>query len=129
MLQFFEYIVCGASLAHGGFFLHEGDYYCTSDYQQRWGTQCGACGRYVEGEVVTALGNTYHQACFTCARCRKAFSSGAKVTLAGREVVCQRCVNIPIGQSSPLQPSTTLAVPDNARTFTLSKCPSPSPFN
>ncbi|ODN01148.1 Actin-binding LIM protein 1 [Orchesella cincta] len=88
----FKCKVCGSSLAQGGFFLHEGDYYCTSDYQQRWGTQCGACGRYVEGEVVTALGNTYHQACFTCARCRKPFPTGAKVTVAGREVVsCAGC--------------------------------------
>lgn len=110
-------LVCGSSLAQGGFFLHEGDYYCTSDYQQRWGTQCGACGRYVEGEVVTALGNTYHQACFTCARCRKPFPTGAKVTVAGREVLCQRCVTIPVGQSSPIQTSVTTpaAIPDNAR--------------
>ncbi|XP_035709209.1 actin-binding LIM protein 3 isoform X2 [Folsomia candida] len=95
----FKCKVCASSLAQGGFFFHEGEYYCTSDYQQRWGTQCGACGRYVEGEVVTALGNTYHQACFTCARCRKPFPTGAKVTVAGREILCQRCVNIPIGGS------------------------------
>jgi len=93
--------VCSTSLAQGGFFLHDGDYYCTSDYQQRWGTQCGACGRYVEGEVVTALGNTYHQNCFTCARCRKPFPTGAKVTVSGREILCQRCVDIPArGESS-----------------------------
>jgi len=109
--------VCASSLAHGGFFLHEGEYYCTSDYQQRWGTQCGACGRYVEGEVVTALGNTYHQACFTCARCRKPFPTGAKVTVAGREILCQKCVNVPAGETSSSaggQP-TSPVIQDNAR--------------
>ena len=40
------------------------------DYQRAFGTRCAACNQYVEGEVVSALGNTYHQKCFTCARCK-----------------------------------------------------------
>jgi len=63
-------LVCKASLAQGGFFNHEGFYYCSADYQRQFGTKCVACGDYVEGEVVTALGNTYHQRCFTCSSCR-----------------------------------------------------------
>lgn len=62
--------VCKNSLAQGGFFCKDGGYYCTKDYQTRYGTKCAICGEYVEGEVVSALGNTYHQKCFTCARCR-----------------------------------------------------------
>ena len=30
--------------------------------------RCAKCSQYVEGEVVSALGNTFHQKCFTCAR-------------------------------------------------------------
>ena len=30
--------------------------------------RCAKCNQYVEGEVVSALGNTFHQKCFTCAR-------------------------------------------------------------
>lgn len=35
---------------------------------------------YVEGEVVSTMGNTYHQKCFTCSRCNKPFQSGSKVS-------------------------------------------------
>ena len=105
--------------------MHDGDYYCTADYQQRWGTQCGACGGYVEGEVVTALGSTYHQNCFTCARCRKPFPTGAKVTVSGREILCQRCVQIPTSDTTTSvstaahTPSSPQAIHDNTRKFIL----------
>lgn len=64
---------CSASLAKGGFFCKDGHYYCPHDYQRAFGTRCAACDQYVEGEVVSALGNTYHQKCFTCARCKSVF--------------------------------------------------------
>lgn len=70
---------CKKSLASGGFFTKDGAYYCISDYQQLFGTRCAACNDYVEGEVVQTMGKTYHQKCFTCTRCNKAFQSGAKV--------------------------------------------------
>nr|XP_032523296.1 actin-binding LIM protein 3-like [Danaus plexippus plexippus] len=82
---------CSASLARGGFFCKDGHYYCPQDYQRAFGTRCAACNQYVEGEVVSALGNTYHQKCFTCARCKRAFPSGEKVTYTGSEVVCASC--------------------------------------
>ncbi|CAB0008647.1 unnamed protein product [Nesidiocoris tenuis] len=66
----FKCSVCKQSLAQGGFFFKDGDYYCTQDYQKKFGTKCAKCQKYVEGEVVTALGNTYHQACFTCGKCK-----------------------------------------------------------
>lgn len=66
----FSFSECTASLAQGGFFLNKGKYYCSKDYQKLFGTRCAECGKYVEGEVVTALGNTYHQKCFVCASCR-----------------------------------------------------------
>jgi len=69
----FECRVCHNSLAQGGFFCKDGGYYCSKDYQQLFGTKCSACQRFVEGEVVTALGKTYHSTCFTCARCRYSF--------------------------------------------------------
>ncbi|CAH2059771.1 unnamed protein product, partial [Iphiclides podalirius] len=82
---------CSASLARGGFFCKDGHYYCPQDYQRAFGTRCAACNQYVEGEVVSALGNTYHQKCFTCARCKRAFPSGEKVTYTGSEVICGEC--------------------------------------
>ncbi|XP_044732553.1 actin-binding LIM protein 3 isoform X3 [Chrysoperla carnea] len=103
----FKCKVCKNSLAQGGFFSKDGDYYCTADYQRNYGTKCAACNDYVEGEVVTALGNTYHQKCFTCARCRQPFPSGEKVTYTGKEVLCQKCVQIPVRDTSTPQTSPT----------------------
>lgn len=103
----FKCVVCKNSLAQGGFFCKDGEYYCTTDYQKQFGTKCAICGDYVEGEVVSALGNTYHQKCFTCARCRQAFPSGERVTYTGKEVLCTKCVQIPIRDAQSLQSSPT----------------------
>lgn len=62
--------VCGCDLAQGGFFIKNGEYLCTLDYQRVYGTRCHGCGEFVEGEVVTALGKTYHPNCFACTICK-----------------------------------------------------------
>ncbi|XP_075922437.1 actin-binding LIM protein 1-like isoform X17 [Petromyzon marinus] len=83
--------VCGCDLAQCGFFVKNGEYVCTLDYQRLYGTRCQACGDFVEGEVVTALGRTYHPRCFVCSVCRQPFPSGARVTFNGRECLCHEC--------------------------------------
>lgn len=62
--------VCSCDLVHSGFFCHSGEYICTEDYQRLYGTQCDSCGQYISGEVVSALGRTYHPHCFVCSMCR-----------------------------------------------------------
>lgn len=112
----FKCNACKSSLAQGGFFSKNGDYYCTADYQRNYGTKCAACKDYVEGEVVTALGNTYHQKCFTCARCRQPFPSGEKVTYTGKEVLCQKCVQIPTKETSnKIQTSSPTTINPNGK--------------
>ncbi|XP_053675466.1 actin-binding LIM protein 2 isoform X2 [Anopheles nili] len=93
----FQCTKCHKSLATGGFFLKDSSYYCTFDYQKLYGTKCVACNQYVEGEVVSMLGNTYHQKCFTCSKCKQPFASGSKVTNTGKEVLCEGCVKCPTG--------------------------------
>lgn len=61
---------CGCDLAEGGFFVRQGEYICTLDYQRLYGTRCFSCDQFIEGEVVSALGKTYHPNCFVCASCR-----------------------------------------------------------
>lgn len=61
---------CGCDLAEGGFFVRQGEYICTQDYQRLYGTRCFSCDQFIEGEVVSALGKTYHPDCFVCAVCR-----------------------------------------------------------
>lgn len=75
---------CSASLSQGGFFSKDKDYYCASCYQANFGTKCAKCNTFVEGEVVTALGKTYHQSCFKCAVCKKPFPTGERVTFTGK---------------------------------------------
>ncbi|XP_041124228.1 actin-binding LIM protein 1-like isoform X8 [Polyodon spathula] len=90
--------VCGCDLAQGGFFMKNGGYLCTLDYQRLHGTRCNGCGDFVEGEVVTALGKTYHPTCFVCTICKRPFPAGDRVTFNGKDCLCQRCVQ-------PMSPS------------------------
>lgn len=62
--------VCGCDMARSGFFMRNGDYLCPLDFQRLHGTPCNNCREFVEGEVVTVLGKTYHPACFVCNICK-----------------------------------------------------------
>ncbi|XP_075071726.1 actin-binding LIM protein 1 isoform X15 [Mixophyes fleayi] len=88
--------VCGCDLAQGGFFIKNGEYLCTLDYQRMYGTRCSGCGEFVEGEVVTALGKTYHPNCFVCTVCKHPFPPGDRVTFNGRDCLCQSCAVQPM---------------------------------
>ena len=77
----FQCVTCNKSLAAGGFFAKDNIYYCVVDYQKLYGTKCAVCQQYVEGEVVSTMGNTYHQKCFTCTKCNQPFESGSKVII------------------------------------------------
>ncbi|KAF3705671.1 Actin-binding LIM protein 3 [Channa argus] len=83
--------VCGCDLVHSGFFHQSGEYICTEDYQRLYGTQCDSCEQYITGEVVSALGRTYHPHCFVCSVCRSPFPIGDRVTFCGKKCVCQQC--------------------------------------
>nr|XP_012638920.1 actin-binding LIM protein 2 isoform X26 [Microcebus murinus] len=82
---------CGCDLAEGGFFVRQGEYICSRDYQRLYGTRCFSCDQFIEGEVVSALGKTYHPDCFVCAVCRLPFPPGDRVTFNGKECMCQKC--------------------------------------
>uniref|UniRef100_A0A3B1KAL0 Actin binding LIM protein family member 2 n=1 Tax=Astyanax mexicanus TaxID=7994 RepID=A0A3B1KAL0_ASTMX len=83
--------VCGCDLAQGGFFVRQGEFICTLDYQRLYGTRCFSCEQFIEGEVVSALGKTYHPRCFVCASCKQPFPAGDRVTFNGKECICQNC--------------------------------------
>ncbi|XP_052467338.1 actin-binding LIM protein 2-like isoform X4 [Carassius gibelio] len=94
--------VCGCDLAQGGFFVRQGEYICTLDYQRLYGTRCFSCEEFIEGEVVSALGKTYHQRCFACAICKQPFPAGGRVTFNGKECVCEKCIQ-PVNSMAPPQ--------------------------
>ncbi|KAK7925890.1 hypothetical protein WMY93_008200 [Mugilogobius chulae] len=83
--------LCGCDLVQSGFFHHSGEYICTEDYQRLYGTQCDSCEQYISGEVVSALGRTYHPQCFVCSLCRSPFPIGDRVTFCGKKCICQQC--------------------------------------
>ncbi|KAF3842324.1 hypothetical protein F7725_024275 [Dissostichus mawsoni] len=70
----------------GGFFMKNGDYLCTLDYQRMHGTRCNGCGDFVEGEVVTALARP------TTLPALRPFPAGDRVTFNGKDCLCQYCV-------------------------------------
>ncbi|CAN9509122.1 unnamed protein product [Ophioblennius macclurei] len=82
---------CGCDLSQSGFFTKNGEYLCPLDFQRLHGTLCSNCGEFVEGEVITVLGRTYHPACFVCTVCRRPFPAGGCVTFSGKDCLCQRC--------------------------------------
>ncbi|KAI1903011.1 hypothetical protein AGOR_G00022780 [Albula goreensis] len=95
--------VCGCDLARSGFFQKNGEYICTADYQRLYGTKCDSCGDFITGEVVSALGRTYHPSCFVCSVCRKQFPIGDRVTFNGKQCVCQQCSLTHAGASEPVK--------------------------
>ncbi|XP_010886337.2 actin-binding LIM protein 2 isoform X11 [Esox lucius] len=96
--------VCGSDLAQGGFFVRQGEYICTRDYQRMYGTRCFSCEEFIEGEVVSALGKTYHPRCFVCATCKQPFPAGDRVTFNGKDCICQNCTQpLPADSPAPIQ--------------------------
>ncbi|KAM9833199.1 actin-binding LIM protein 3 isoform 7-T8 [Syngnathus typhle] len=87
----FTCTVCNCDLARSGFFQKKGEYICTADYQRLYGTRCDRCNTFITGEVVSALGRTYHPKCFVCGVCSKPFPIGDRVTFSGKDCVCQQC--------------------------------------
>ncbi|XP_063045279.1 actin-binding LIM protein 3-like, partial [Engraulis encrasicolus] len=83
--------VCARDLSRGGFYRKSGEYLCSEDYQRLHGNRCARCGDYILGDLVSALGRTYHPTCFSCTRCSKPFPVGGRVTMSGQETVCQDC--------------------------------------
>eukprot|EP00397_Hematodinium_sp_SG-2012_P006713 GEMP01006748.1.p1 GENE.GEMP01006748.1~~GEMP01006748.1.p1 ORF type:complete len:664 (+),score=124.56 GEMP01006748.1:34-1992(+) len=52
---------------------------------------CTACKKVLEGQFVTALGGTYHPACFNCSSCSSALIGSFFQTESG-QMVCAKCL-------------------------------------
>uniref|UniRef100_A0A668ANW7 Actin binding LIM protein family, member 3 n=1 Tax=Myripristis murdjan TaxID=586833 RepID=A0A668ANW7_9TELE len=99
----FTCAVCNCDLARSGFFQKKGEYICTADYQRLYGTRCDRCDSFITGEVVSALGRTYHPKCFVCSVCRRPFPIGDRVTFSGKDCVCQQCSHTLIKSNEPIK--------------------------
>ncbi|XP_065814838.1 actin-binding LIM protein 3 isoform X7 [Labrus bergylta] len=99
----FTCTVCNCDLARSGFFQKKGEYICTADYQRLYGTRCDRCDSFITGEVVSALGRTYHPKCFVCSVCSKPFPIGDRVTFSGKDCVCQHCSHKLVKPNEPIK--------------------------
>ncbi|XP_036933760.1 actin-binding LIM protein 3 isoform X6 [Acanthopagrus latus] len=99
----FTCTVCNCDLARSGFFQKKGEYICTLDYQRLYGTRCDRCDSFITGEVVSALGRTYHPKCFVCSVCSKPFPIGDRVTFSGKDCVCQQCSHTLVKPNEPIK--------------------------
>ncbi|XP_026186405.1 actin-binding LIM protein 3 isoform X8 [Mastacembelus armatus] len=99
----FTCTVCNCDLARSGFFQKKGEYICTADYQRLYGTRCDRCDSFITGEVVSALGRTYHPKCFVCSVCSKPFPIGDRVTFSGKDCVCQQCSHTFVKSNEPIK--------------------------
>uniref|UniRef100_A0A8C8E2G3 Actin binding LIM protein family, member 3 n=1 Tax=Oryzias sinensis TaxID=183150 RepID=A0A8C8E2G3_9TELE len=99
----FTCTVCNCDLARSGFFQKKGEYICTADYQRLYGTRCDRCDSFITGEVVSALGRTYHPKCFVCSVCRSPFPIGDRVTFSGKDCVCQQCSQTLVKKNEPIK--------------------------
>ncbi|CAG10127.1 unnamed protein product, partial [Tetraodon nigroviridis] len=99
----FTCAVCNCDLARSGFFQKKGEYICTADYQRLYGTRCDRCDSFITGEVVSALGRTYHPKCFVCSVCSKPFPIGDRVTFSGKDCMCQQCSHTLVKSNEPIK--------------------------
>lgn len=83
---------CRKQLSVDGFYTKDSAHYCADDYRRLFATKCRTCGELAEGNVITVLGNTYHQQCFNCTKCGKKFEPGDKVTVSNKNHWCRLCL-------------------------------------
>lgn len=57
-------------LGEDAFYNKDEAYYCSKDYLNIFGERCFKCNQFLEGKVISALGNTFHLDCFTCGHCK-----------------------------------------------------------
>ncbi|VUZ53894.1 unnamed protein product [Hymenolepis diminuta] len=83
---------CGKPLDEQNFQFRDRSLFCPEDYRQEYAIKCAACGSPVEGDVVTALGNTFHTFCLRCFSCNRTIVSGEKTVALNNRFYCEKCV-------------------------------------
>ena len=75
---------CGRAIGGAPFVEHEGKAYHSECYHERFSPRCAGCGQPIVGSYTNALGKSWHEAHFVCARCGKPFAGGRFYEHEGR---------------------------------------------
>jgi len=80
---------CGIELK-GGFFPHEGEPYCETDYDDMFLKKCSKCNRSIDNSYFDdRKGGIYHEDCFRCTSCNKVL--GDAFFWKDDKIQCQSC--------------------------------------
>eukprot|EP01113_Clastostelium_recurvatum_P042988 TRINITY_DN7039_c0_g1_i3.p1 TRINITY_DN7039_c0_g1~~TRINITY_DN7039_c0_g1_i3.p1 ORF type:complete len:179 (+),score=9.28 TRINITY_DN7039_c0_g1_i3:76-612(+) len=71
---------------HGGkYFEREGKPYCDAHYHEEFTPRCAGCNQNIRnGEIVNALGSTWHADHFVCHTCHSPFTGSSFYEIGGR---------------------------------------------
>ncbi|CAJ0586746.1 unnamed protein product, partial [Mesorhabditis spiculigera] len=65
------------------YFVYGGQIICRRCYLQHSAPKCYGCTQGIDGELVTAIGQTWHPACFKCVGCTEVLSDEWLLDTAG----------------------------------------------
>ncbi|VDM30206.1 unnamed protein product [Hydatigera taeniaeformis] len=116
---------CGKALDEKDFQFRDQCLYCPEDYRQEYSIKCAACGNPVEGEVVTALGSTFHTFCLRCFSCNRTISSGEKTMSFNKRFYCEKCVPPQIAREDSTGVEEVISNPPEK--WISSSSPAPAP--
>lgn len=74
---------CGKAIGREGFIEHGGEVYHAACHA-RFSPRCAACGQPIAGRYTNALGKSWHEEHFVCARCGRPFAGGRFFEKDGR---------------------------------------------
>jgi len=83
--------VCGETFVQGKYFEHEDKAYCQFHYYKMFGKICPRCQKVVEDDGISAIGQLWHQACFTCHGCSKPLTAKGGVYDYESKPLCKHC--------------------------------------
>ncbi|KAM7537405.1 hypothetical protein Aperf_G00000060073 [Anoplocephala perfoliata] len=130
----FKCTKCEKPLDEQNFQFRDRCLFCPEDYRQEYAIKCGACGNPVEGDVVSALGSTFHTFCLRCFSCNRIIVSGEKAVALNDRFYCEKCVppQIPLEESKETlvelpsknyQPEPSKKSPPKSKTVKSSSLP------
>jgi len=90
---------CSKGFPDGNFFEKDGKPYCATCFMGNFGPRCAAvgCGELITGQMINALGTTWHPHHFVCTFCKQPFTNGTFYEKAGKPF-CETHANMPLEQ-------------------------------